>query len=62
MNAGDVVRLKSGGPTMTVDRVYAGVSGGQKAECQWFENNQLKVGQFSITSLESAEKAGPARA
>lgn len=48
---GDLVKLKSGGPTMTVqsvvdDRVY----------CQWFAGSKLDSGSFPRESLVRAEE------
>lgn len=62
-NPGDLVRLKSGGPLMTVEQV------GQKAFtnddavwCTWFEkvgNRQsVKRETFPPTALEKAQRAG----
>jgi uncharacterized protein YodC (DUF2158 family) len=48
---GDVVQLKSGGPGMTVERLYRSTSGEEKAECLWFDGTQPKSGQFALTSL-----------
>jgi len=45
---GDVVRLKSGGPNMTVSSI------GQKSgnvTCQWFMDDKLESGVFSPESL-----------
>ncbi len=51
--AGDVVRLKSGGPKMTIEQIGEQYEGdATKAWCQWFENNKLTTGVFPITSLE----------
>jgi uncharacterized protein YodC (DUF2158 family) len=47
MKAGDVVRLKSGGPAMTIRFVE-----GQEAYCDWFEKSDLKGSRFLLTSLE----------
>ena len=52
---GAVVRLKSGGPKMTV-RGVGGMVGG--LICQWFEGNKLQEGNFDEESLEIA-KDGP---
>lgn len=57
IKAGDVVRIKSGGPKMTVVRIWEqyGTVGadGTKAYCQWFTNNGLLESQsFSIDTLE----------
>jgi Uncharacterized small protein (DUF2158). len=38
---GQTVRLASGGPTMTVGRVY-----GDSVECFWFEGAQLREATF----------------
>lgn len=44
---GDVVRLKSGGPTMTV--ASADRSNGTK--CQWFAGKKMEWGYFPAESL-----------
>jgi uncharacterized protein YodC (DUF2158 family) len=50
-NIGDVVRLKSGGPKMTIDTVnYAGHSG--LVRCVWFSENEVRYDNFSKESLE----------
>jgi len=46
---GDIVRLKSGGPDMTVQRfdvAYAYYT------CQWFAGKKLESGDFKEASLE----------
>jgi uncharacterized protein YodC (DUF2158 family) len=48
---GDVVRLKSGGPKMTV----LGGSGGHWV-CQWFTNSSLQEGTFAAATLESVDE------
>lgn len=45
---GDVVRLKSGGPIMTV-KIYDAYKGGNV--CQWFVGTDLKEGVFSNAQL-----------
>lgn len=45
---GDVVRLKSGGPKMTV-KIYNAFKGGNV--CQWFVDTDLKEGVFSDGQL-----------
>lgn len=57
LKAGDVVRMKSGGPKMTIVRIWEqyGTVGadGPKAYCQWFTNNGLLESQsFAIDTLE----------
>lgn len=46
---GDIVKLKSGGPDMTVqrwDKVYLYYT------CQWFAGKKLESGDFKAESLE----------
>ena len=55
LNIGDVVKLKSGGPKMTVAYVYA-----DEITCKWFdEQNRKHEDTFHIDQLE---KDKPARA
>lgn len=53
---GDVVRLKSGGPTMTVQR-YVLQAGTEVAECSWFAGTDLHTRDFRDDSLESASQS-----
>ncbi len=46
---GDTVRLKSGGPSMTVAAHEEDID---LIICQWFDGEELKEGQFSPESLE----------
>ena len=52
MNVGDTVRLKSGGPVMTVDSVDQGKA---KARCVWMKDETRMKGLFSIAALEAAK-------
>lgn len=52
---GEIVRLKSGGPEMTVQSV-AGTTSSNYA-CQWFAGKKLERGIFPEDSLEKVEKA-----
>jgi uncharacterized protein YodC (DUF2158 family) len=61
LNAGDLVKLKSGGPIMTVSAYEA--SGGSYL-CQWFDDDELNDGFFSFDSLirkqcEEVHRCGP---
>jgi uncharacterized protein YodC (DUF2158 family) len=49
--AGDVVKLKSGGPKMTVDFIDLDI---EKVGCTWFEGNNNKQAAFNPASLELA--------
>jgi uncharacterized protein YodC (DUF2158 family) len=52
---GDLVRLKSGGPLMTVSNV--GTAGGQLAVwCVWFEKDDQKSATFPPDALEAGKK------
>lgn len=50
---GDTVRLKSGGPLMTVQTVgnYDGL-GGRGANCVWFEKSKKETAVFALSNLE----------
>lgn len=52
-NVGDLVRIKSGGPVMTVRAV---VADGLIFECQWFAGKKLESGRFPAASLLQAEE------
>lgn len=46
---GDIVKLKSGGPDMTVQDYEAAYS---RYTCQWFAGKKLEKGYFKEASLE----------
>jgi uncharacterized protein YodC (DUF2158 family) len=51
---GDVVKLKSGGPDMTVNEIgKSGMTGEGPlaAWCSWFDKGEEKKGTFPLTSL-----------
>ena len=47
LKTGDIVRLKSGGPAMTVDKVN-----NSKISCVWFKEEHLKSAIFRKDTLE----------
>lgn len=51
---GDVVKLKSGGPDMTVKHVIPG-DANTIYDCQWFAGKKLEAGRFPTDSLEFAK-------
>jgi uncharacterized protein YodC (DUF2158 family) len=49
---GDVVSLKSGGPTMTIEGIGTyGYSTREKAFCVWFEGTKKHDALFELSSL-----------
>lgn len=54
-SAGDVVRLKSGGPDMTVRKIGSN-DGEPLVIVDWFEGTQSKNGAYPPSSLENATK------
>ena len=56
---GDVVKLKSGGPPMTVS--YGPYeNGGTSVECFWFNGSGYSHQDFRVEMLEAAEPGGEA--
>lgn len=49
---GDVVRLNSGGPAMTVENIGYG---GRQAFCSWFVGNDRRSGSFDTLALDHDE-------
>ncbi len=45
---GDIVRLKSGGPNMTIDSINRE---NQYVSCKWFEGSELQQSSFKQSSL-----------
>jgi uncharacterized protein YodC (DUF2158 family) len=52
---GDVVRLKSGGPMMTVLYVNTVRTDPLDVHCAWFINDEHKAGNFTSGCLEPAK-------
>ncbi|PBI78922.1 hypothetical protein A9993_03930 [Rahnella victoriana] len=50
---GQLVRVKSGGPLMTIVTMTKG-NGGYK--CQWFDGKKLEVGFFPSNSLKLVDQ------
>jgi uncharacterized protein YodC (DUF2158 family) len=54
---GDIVRLKSGGPPMTIAHID-----GTEAYCEWFNDKREVQGRdFQVTSLQPHSLAGESR-
>ena len=59
LKEGDLVRLKSGGPKMTVDYVMKESErdfGGDVVGCSWFVKDQRKKDDFKPGTLEMVEE------
>ena len=54
---GDIVKLKSGGPNMTVQTVPDGA--GKYYKCQWFAGKKLESGIFPEDSMDNAQANSP---
>lgn len=56
---GDLVKLRSGGPVMTVSDVIDS----DLVRCQWFAGKKLETGNFDTGTLQSAteEVGGPSK-
>jgi uncharacterized protein YodC (DUF2158 family) len=50
---GDTVRLKSGGPLMTVTAVEKDDTKGQTVWTSWFANNKVDKGRYPASSLDA---------
>jgi uncharacterized protein YodC (DUF2158 family) len=55
---GDVVRLKSGGPKMTVTVIGANAYK-DAVWCQWFDGMNSKTERFKIKALEMVQTPSP---
>ncbi len=51
LKVGDTVRLKSGGPIMTVEHVDIET---QQVLCAWFDGQEKKLSSFQADALERA--------
>lgn len=58
LELGAVVRLKSGGPDMTVDRWAAHVTGVHNGRliCVWFEGTERRSGEFAAEAVDVASR------
>lgn len=50
-SSGNIVRLRSGSPSMTVER-----TAGRSVDCAWFVDGQLRTGTFDAGALTIDEK------
>lgn len=53
---GDVVKLRSGGPPMTV--VAPSPRAGDRVLCFWFAGSEVREGEFSFACLELTKSGG----
>lgn len=57
LKPGDLVKLKSGGPVMTLGGVGGAYT--SEARCFWFVGSEMKSASFPPEALEKGEKATP---
>lgn len=56
LKIGDMVRLKSGGPLMTVtDMIEAGGGQGEGVNCKWFKGEDLQTDCFTLDSVQLSD-------
>lgn len=53
---GDVVVLKSGGPSMTAGAYHESFQGDDRLTCTWFNNGERKAETFHEDQLELEEE------
>ncbi len=52
LKTGDVVKLKSGGPEMTIEKIARWFeSPVDQAKCTWFNGDKIESKNFELTSL-----------
>ena len=47
-SVGDIIKLKSGGPEMTIQKVLPSI---EHYQCQWFAGKKLDSGKFPFDSV-----------
>jgi uncharacterized protein YodC (DUF2158 family) len=57
IKVGDVVRLKAGGASMTVSKLFKSPEGREMVQCTWFDKPREHRAAFVIDSLEATEGA-----
>lgn len=56
IKTGDIVRLKSGGPKMTVDAIIPRTPIGSLTTCKWFDGNgNACSSEFALVALVRAD-------
>jgi uncharacterized protein YodC (DUF2158 family) len=53
LQVGDIVKLKSGGPDMTVESFDDSIVG-MYVNCVWFDGSEVKRNRFPTAAVESA--------
>jgi uncharacterized protein YodC (DUF2158 family) len=54
IEAGRVVKLKSGGPRMTVEAVFRDAGGRMCVRCTWFDDTKRTSQAFELEAVEIA--------
>ena len=53
LRVGDIVKLKSGGPNMTVAKIDINLAAKKnEIQCKWFAGKSLQMGTFNPQTLE----------
>jgi uncharacterized protein YodC (DUF2158 family) len=53
-----MVKLKSGGPHMTIEHLWKNAHGVLTARCAWFDGTENKTGSFPVAGLEAVQAEG----
>lgn len=62
LQKGETVRLKSGGPTMTIELIgQFGLEDTPSAKCVWFDGKDPKEKVFALDVLEFIDTKAPRR-
>jgi uncharacterized protein YodC (DUF2158 family) len=57
LKVGDVVRLRSGGPNMTITSFANDRAGRPMVYCEWFDSNKKHFDFFCMSSLTGVDRA-----
>lgn len=58
LSVGDIVRLRSGSPAMTVNSIYERKDDEFTIKCIWFVDSALMRGEFDLLTLIKCEQKG----
>jgi uncharacterized protein YodC (DUF2158 family) len=58
IRVGEIVKLKSGGPKMTVESSFNDAHGKRCVRCVWFDKDKLMRDAFQIDAVENVRGTG----